>query len=325
MKSKILPVFIPFLGCKNRCLFCNQQAITGQTIENIFLDCEEQIKNYIVFSKDWDEIAFFGGSFTCIDKEIRKELYLIAKKYHFKNIRISTRPDCIDETIIEELKHNNVRVVEIGVQSTSDDVLAINGRHYNRTDIFDTFKLLNSEFKTSAQLMVGMYKEEIEDIFSLAKDIKIISPNYARIYPTVVLKDSPLSLLYKNKNFKPDEAYIILAKAALLYSYLSASEIKVIRIGLPESIDFRKHIDGGFYHPATGDIVKTVSVMAYAEKFKRLPFLSYGYKRSIVKNYGAFDCDNITYLDMMKNLTGGDIEDNWRFFERAANIIFEEL
>lgn len=325
MKNKILPVFIPFIGCKNRCLFCNQQAITCQTIENIFSDCEDQIKKYIGFSNDWSEIAFFGGSFTCIDKDIRQKLYSIARDYNFKDVRISTRPDCIDEKIIEELKQNGVKVVEIGVQSTSKNVLEKNGRNYTRQEIFNTFKLLNGKFKTSAQLMVGMYGEEIEDIFLLANDIKTISPDYARIYPTVVLKGSDLSLLYKNNQFQPDKADIILAKAALLYSYLSASGIKVIRIGLPESIDFRKHIVGGFYHPATGDIVKTVSIIAYAEKFNRLPFFHYGYKRSIVKNYGTFDCENITYSDMMRNLIGGDIENNWRFFERAANIISKEL
>ena len=70
------------------------------------------------------EIAFFGGSFTGI--EPAKQEYLLKAAYRFikqglvHGIRLSTRPDYIDQKRLDLLKHYNVRTVELGVQSFSE-------------------------------------------------------------------------------------------------------------------------------------------------------------------------------------------------------------
>ncbi|MEF3255838.1 MAG: radical SAM protein [Deferribacterales bacterium] len=327
MKVNILPVFIPFLGCFNRCVFCNQNAITGKTIGNVNVikECEKQIKEYKNFSVHWDEIAYFGGSFTCIKKELRYRLYNLAEKYQFKNIRISTRPDCIDEEIINELKVYNVKTVELGVQSTSEKVLKLNGRSYTQKDIYKSFNLLKNRFKTSLQLMTGMYGETINDLFNTIVDAKNISPDYARIYPTVVLKGSTLAKLMKEKIFIPDNKETILAKTALLYSYLTSYGIKVIRIGLPESLNLNNNIEGGFYHPAIGDIVKTISIAAYILKYDSIPFIASGFKKLLLKNFYDKKLSEIDVDTFYKKITGEDIENNWWYFKRASDIISQEL
>lgn len=321
-KNRILPVFIPFLGCPNRCLFCNQKAITGIETDyrsSIF----SQIENYLNFSSSWDEIAFFGGSFTCLAKEERDFFYNIAKNYGFSNLRISTRPECFDDEIFKELEENNVKTVEIGVQSTSDRVLELNLRNYTKEKIFETSHQIKKRFILCTQLMTGMFGETLEDIFQMIRDITKIHPHYARIYPTVVLKGSPLEEIYHKQKFIPEPPDLILAKTAILYAYLTTKGIKVIRIGLPESINLHTEIAGGFHHPAMGDIVKTASKIAYILKFNELPKDKLAYKNLIMKLFG--DKKVSSEEEYLTKLCGDDIEDNWRFFKRAADLVSKEL
>lgn len=321
-ESKILPVFIPFLGCPNRCLFCNQKAITG--IEsNYSSSVIKQIEDYLKIKNNWDEIAFFGGSFTCLRKDERDFLYSIAKNYRFTKLRISTRPDCFNDNIFDELEENNVKTVEIGVQSTSDRVLYLNQRNYTKEKIFKISQRIKERFVLCTQLMTGMYGETLEDIFQMIKDILEIKPHYARIYPTVVLKNSPLERLFLDQRFIPDTPDLVLAKTAILYAYLTSHGIKIIRIGLPESISLQDEIAGGFHHPAMGDIIKTVSKIAYSLKFDEIPQDNLSYRGILNKLFGN---KRVSSEDnYIKKLCGGEIEDNWRFFKRAADLISEEL
>jgi histone acetyltransferase (RNA polymerase elongator complex component) len=324
-KNRILPVFIPFLGCNNQCIYCNQQAITGKKIASLYDDCNNQIKEYLNFSTNWDEIAFFGGSFTCMDSSYRKILYRLASENRFRNIRISTRPDCIDEEILEELLQNNVKTVELGIQSTSDRVLKQNGRSYTRKTVFATIGLLKDKFKTAAQFMVGMYGETAQDIFQIIEDIKQMPVDVARIYPLVVLKNSPLENIYRQNLFVPASPNNILARSAILYSYLNSFNIQVIRIGLPDSEHLKGSIIAGFYHPAMGDIVKTVVISAYIEKFGVIPFKISGFKKIIEIFYNKYPVSEVSFNKMINKVTEGKIEDNWRFFERASNIVSQKL
>jgi histone acetyltransferase (RNA polymerase elongator complex component) len=321
-KIKILPVFIPFLGCPNRCLFCNQNAITGID-KNYKESIISQIEDYLKINENWDEIAFFGGSFTCLKKDLRYFFYDTAHRYNFNNIRVSTRPECFSEEIVEELFQNDVKTVEIGVQSTSSKVLKFNLRNYDKKVIFNTIALLKGNFKICTQLMTGMYKEELQDIFEMITDILHLSPDYARIYPTVVLKNSPLEVLYLNGSFIPDPPSVIIAKTSIVYSYLLCNDIRVFRVGLPESINLKRETSSGFHHPAMGDIVKTTAKMAYILKFNKIPNDMISFKGLINKLYSNLHI--VTDKYWLKNLCGEEIEDNWRFFERAADIVSKGL
>ena len=72
------------------------------------------------------EVAFYGGSFTGIDKAIQGSL-AVPLKYKeegkIQGIRLSTRPDYIDHEILSLLKEYKVDTIELGVQSLCDDVL----------------------------------------------------------------------------------------------------------------------------------------------------------------------------------------------------------
>ena len=110
MKKRIIPIFVPHRGCPHDCIFCNQKKITGVSTDITSEDVKNIVDEYLTtIDKDANvEIAFFGGSFTAIDVDIQKSLLSVAKEYVDKglvnDIRMSTRPDCIDEDILKMLK-----------------------------------------------------------------------------------------------------------------------------------------------------------------------------------------------------------------------------
>ncbi len=76
-KQYVIPIFVPHLGCPNDCIFCNQKSISGQTKQVTKEDVKNIIEEYLKSFKEenaYVEVAFFGGSFTAIDKKIQEEL-----------------------------------------------------------------------------------------------------------------------------------------------------------------------------------------------------------------------------------------------------------
>lgn len=129
-----IPIFVPHMGCPNACVFCNQRTISGHNVPD-FTKVESEIENAlstIDLSKRTVQIAYFGGSFTAIDREDMIYLLSVAKKFiddgRVESIRISTRPDCIDEEIVGILRSYGVKSVELGIQSSSERVLEVSGR-----------------------------------------------------------------------------------------------------------------------------------------------------------------------------------------------------
>ena len=126
-----IAVFIPHLGCPHACSFCDQRSISGAerpvTPEEVSALLRE------AFARKPDpactEIAFFGGSFTGIDRTLMVRLLCDAYAYvragKVDSIRLSTRPDYISAEILDILKSYGVKSVELGIQSMDDTVLAL--------------------------------------------------------------------------------------------------------------------------------------------------------------------------------------------------------
>jgi len=265
--KKILPIFIPFLGCESRCIFCNQNLITGTDISynTLFDNINNQYNQYIKFSTKFDAIAFYGGNFGALDKDIRIALYNYAKSKDFKKINFSTAPNTITDEILDEIDKYNINLVELGVQSLDNDVLIANGRRYSFDDIKSAIERVSQITNCGIQMMVGMYNQSlispIEDAKILTKfDIKTV-----RIYPTVVIKDTVLEEYYNNGRYKIldfNDAIIVTAITTILYLF---NNIKILRLSLPDDINSADNIVAGLYHPAFGDIVRTIIILLYLE------------------------------------------------------------
>lgn len=263
VKRGAVAVFVPHSGCPHRCSFCDQNAISGAQklpdASDVKSACELAISSGSI--PENTEIAFFGGSFTAIPKDYMIELLEAAQPYirlGFKGIRISTRPDCIDEDILSILKKYGVISVELGAQSMDDKVLALNGRGHTSSDVETASKLVKQYgFTLGLQMMVGLYGSTPElDILS-AKKIIELEPSEVRIYPTVILKNTRLGALYLSGKYNPFTFNEGVELCAKLLEMFESAGISVIKLGLHASRDVEKNMLGGLYHPAFRELCES--------------------------------------------------------------------
>lgn len=334
---KILPVFIPFSGCKTKCVYCNQNSISGQYVTNLQENVLEQIEYFLRFNTKWDEISFFGGSFSCLPEESRLSLYNIARQKGLLSIRFSTRPDCISEEMLSEFKVNNVKVIELGIQSLSNMVLASNNRPYSKDLALQSIdKLTKAGFDVIAQIMTGMYQESFDDLKYTVDELVNKDIKGVRIYPTVVLKDTKLAEYLREGKFTPLSFEEIFVRTAYAYIKFAARGIEILRIGLQDGLSLKNSIISGIYFPAFGDMIKTFILILYIKHFNKLLVDETEIKKlpnykGILKKYFS---DKIISVNNSEEFSIKDIcakleiitgEDNWGQSEREVAKFAKEI
>ncbi len=257
MSHNNISIFVPHKGCPNDCSFCNQRAISGQTKSAAAQDVEKAVKTAIEYNVEPKntEIAFFGGSFTAIEREDMLSLLTAAKHFldihKFAGIRVSTRPDCIDGEILEILKNYGVTSIELGAQSMNDGVLTANRRGHTADDVRKASKLIKEYgFELGLQMMTGLYKSDFQKDLQTALEIIKLRPDTVRIYPTVVLKNTHLGDLQEMGEYCAPNAEESAPFCAKLLRLFEAEGIKVIKLGLHSSETVESDMIGGAYHPA---------------------------------------------------------------------------
>lgn len=263
MKHINVALFVPDEGCPHRCSFCNQKTISGKTKRLTVEDIDSAVETALE-SADCNkgEIAFFGGSFTAIDREYMITLLKRAKMYIdkglFAGIRISTRPDCISREILDILKFYGVTSIELGCQSMSDEVLKLNNRGHSSDDVIKSAKLIKEYgFEFGVQMMTGLYGDSRFTAINTAEKLIALSPDTARIYPTVVLENTELERLYRVGEYTPqtvDEAADICSELLLMFHN---ADIRVIRVGLHSGGNVEEGYVAGAYHPAFREICES--------------------------------------------------------------------
>ncbi len=264
MKHSNIAIFIPHMGCPHLCSFCNQRSISGEKSipngEDVRKICSSAMNEII--DKSNTEIAFFGGSFTAIDRDYMTELLSSAYEFvgegKFKGIRISTRPDYIDDEILSVLKEYGVTAIELGAQSMSDKVLYANERGHLAEDVKKASLLIKEYgFELGLQMMVGLYQSTESDEYFTMCEIASLKPDTVRIYPVVVLENTRLGELYKNGEYilyDFDKAVEICANMLYMFEFMG---IKVIRLGLHSSEDVSKNSIAGFYHDSFRELCES--------------------------------------------------------------------
>ena len=257
MSHANISIFVPHKGCPNDCSFCNQRAISGQTIPATPEDVANAVATAIEYNADPKntEIAFFGGSFTAIEREYMCSLLTAAKHfldtYKFAGIRVSTRPDCIDKEVLKTLKEYGVSAIELGAQSMDDNVLLTNRRGHTAEDVRKASKLIKDYgFELGLQMMTGLYKSDFTKDEYTAKEIIKLQPDTVRIYPTVVLKNTHLGDLQKSGEYTAPTVEESAPFCAKLLKLFEENNIKVIKLGLHSSETVESDMLGGAYHPA---------------------------------------------------------------------------
>ncbi len=264
MKHANVAFFIPHIGCPNRCSFCNQNTISGENSVPSVDFIKETLKNAVsTMDKELlkrGEIAFFGGSFTAIDKNLMVELLESAQEFighdRFLGIRISTRPDAVNDDILKLLKKYNVSSIELGAQSMMDDVLLKNMRGHTAKDVTKASELIKKHgFSLGLQMMTGLYGDTVDGAIKTAEKFIEIKPDTVRIYPTVVLKDTYLAKLYFDGAYNPLGVEETVSLCAKLLKMFEENGIKVIRVGLHDQSGLKDNFVSGAYHAALGELI----------------------------------------------------------------------
>lgn len=208
------------------------------------------------------QIAFFGGSFTAIERGYMIALLEAVQPYisenGFSGIRISTRPDAIDEEILSLLKHYNVTAIELGAQSMNDKVLAMNLRGHTAKQVEDSAKLIKGNgFDLGLQMMTGLYGDKDEYALETAKQLAALNPDTMRIYPTVVLKGSQLEKHFQSGEYNPQKLDEAVNLCAQLIIYFESKSIDIIRVGLHASELVSGQAVAGAYHPAFRELCES--------------------------------------------------------------------
>lgn len=262
MKKGNISIFISHLGCPQKCSFCNQNTITGTAELPTPEDVRHTVETALKHSGYRYEIAFFGGSFTAIDREYMVSLLEAAHEYvkedRIEGIRISTRPDFIDDEVLMLLKSYGVTSIELGAQSMDDEVLTANHRGHTASDVEHASALIKKfGFELGLQMMTGLYRDTDEKAVQTAKQIIALEPATVRIYPTVVLKHTYLAKLYEDGLYKPQTVDDAANLCTTLVPMFEKAGIRIIRLGLHSSADIKKNMVAGAYHDSFGEIVKS--------------------------------------------------------------------
>lgn len=256
MKKHInIALFVPHSGCPHTCAFCNQHLISGQINPLNPESVQIAAKTALAHGAKGGEIAFFGGSFTAIEPEYMISLleaaYPFIKNGDFSGIRISTRPDAIDEEKLELLKSYGVKVIELGAQSMSNSVLDLNERGHTAEDTKNASRLIRAQgFQLVLQMMTGLYGDSEEGAIQTAYAFLKLKPSAVRIYPTVVLEGTTLARLYQEGIYTPQTLEDAVSLGAHLLKIFHKNQIPVIRMGLHANSDVETHRLAGAYHPA---------------------------------------------------------------------------
>ena len=258
-----IPVFIPHLGCPNMCVFCNQRAISGvssfspETVKPII---EETLST--VDAQTSCEIAFFGGSFTGIDRAQMISLLDLAQSYvdggRVSGIRMSTRPDYIDRDILGILKNYTISAVELGIQSFSENVLSTCRRGHSPAQSRKAMTMLREAgFSTVGQMMIGLPGAVPADEEACAEEICRLGASGTRIYPTIVFRETELYRRMLCGEYRPLTLEEAVERSAAVLDIFERNGVRCLRIGLCESENLHSDTSyaAGPNHPSLGELV----------------------------------------------------------------------
>ncbi len=276
MTVQIIPIFLPYSGCPHRCIFCNEAITAGQNPKKIAADEIRQIVVRCIESRKTQaatvQIAFYGGNFTGIDPVYQVELLRHAEKLVKEglvdSIRISTRPDYVDEHSLDLLKDFSVKTVEIGAQSMIDGVLKRCGRGHTSSETRRAVGLLKERgFQTGVHLMAGLPGDDIHGFERSVGDIISLRPEIVRIHPVIILRDTELAALYYAGEYEPLDMENAIAWCQIALCRFRRAGIKVIRVGLQPTIEMEEPgaIVAGPFHPSFRSLVEGANFLGISE------------------------------------------------------------
>ena len=271
-KTRIWPVFMPFMGCPTKCIYCSQDRQTGtgaKTLSEIYQDIEHEIPGFFAQGKRKPlELAFFGGTFTALPFEWQQRFISLATKFKqqgfLTKVRCSTRPDCIDSDRILSLRESGLDMIELGIQSFSAEVLRRSTRNYSpETAINSCHTIQKSGLSLGIQLLPGLPGTKRGDFQHDISQTIELNPDAVRIYPCLTVKGTGLEKLYRAGKYTPWSLSRTEEELAPALLRLWQHKIHVIRIGVAHEDGFEENIVAGPVHPALGQKIRSKALYLF--------------------------------------------------------------
>lgn len=263
---RVIPVFLPMLACPHRCVYCNQFVISGQ---QKLPDTQEVVslieRNLATIpAAAHKRVAFFGGSFTCLPMSIQNRYLHVVQPFlqsqQIEGIQLSTRPDYMDDEILQNLKSKGVTLIELGAQSLDDDILQRCGRGHTVEDVRRASERIRSYgIELGLQMMIGLPGDTLDTAMHTAEQIVAFGASCTRIYPTLVVEGTELAKDYQSGIYAPLTLEESVEWCKELYRYFTAHDVTILRMGLHPTQDLRtgEHLLAGPFHISFKELVLT--------------------------------------------------------------------
>ncbi len=266
----VVPIFLPHSGCTERCIYCNQGYITDIAQADIKARIDAAFADRTIPC----DVGLFGGNIFGIEPDALRKIFSFFDPYLnlIEGFRLSTKPVPLRNETISLLKEKKVKLIELGIPTFNDAILASLNRAHTSDDLFRAYdRLRNEGFALALQFMVGLPGEQKSDIEDIIRHMVNLKPAYIRIYPLVVLKNTPLHSLYEAGKFTPAAFDEVLGRACHIYEQAVKNGIGVANVGLTDNELVRDMVAGGFYHPAYGFLVQSrIFINAVEDRLKHL-------------------------------------------------------
>lgn len=267
---RLVPFFLPGMGCPGRCVFCDQRAQTGVThggLERALISLAE-----LLTAMDGSfALGFFGGTFTGLPPEWQKRFLEQAARFRkngaLTHLRVSTRPDRIDRAALSLLHTGGVDMVELGVQSFSTPVLAASGRGYDGARAIRACEdVRDGGFELGIQLLPGLPGHDAGLWREDAAHVVALRPEVVRVYPCVVIGGTPLADMHAQGEYTPWSLPLAVEETARAVLGFWRTGIRVIRLGLAAQPDMLARLQAGPWHPAFGNMVRSAALRLFLEE-----------------------------------------------------------
>ena len=221
-------------GCGG-CIFCGERG-SGENTKRI--DISTQVKNHLnSYKADRANkfIAYFQNFSNTYDTiDVLRERYNSALiDDRIVALGVATRPDCIDESVVKLLKEYSQKYyvyVELGLQTSNNNVANKFNRGYSNDDFVKAVKLLNDyDIDIVTHIMVGLPYEEENDIINTVRFINSLNIMGVKIHSTYIIKNTVLEDLYKDGKYMPISLDYYVDNVCNIISYLRP-DIVVCRI-----------------------------------------------------------------------------------------------
>lgn len=210
------------------CIFCSEKG-SGEHL-NSTENISNQVKNYFESYKSQRAnkfIAYFQNFTNTYDtpQNLKKKYDAALIDNRIVGIAIATRPDCINEEIINLLKSYTDKYyvwVELGLQTSNDTTGELLNRGYNSKQFTNAVKLLNkSNIDVVSHIMIGLPNETHEDIKNTVKFINQHHLRGIKIHSTYIVENTVLADMYKSGKYSPITLNYYLDELAFVLTHIS--------------------------------------------------------------------------------------------------------